>query len=625
MTAAKKQTSEVVQNIPLEQLRVSLEETRKTIDQTTLKELAESIARHGVQEALIVRAVDLDCMSGEPLPGAAKAKDAYEIVAGQRRWLASKIAGKTTCPCIVREISDDDAREQRINSNLQREDLPPMEAAEAYGKLLEQPGATIETVAAALAKSPSYIGRRVQLLKAIEPVREALKAGAIEVGHALELARLSEQQQSKLLDWLDVGYGYVNPAEDEDEDDAKELEDESGVCKFCDCSEEDACRLEGGVNCSWANEEQTVCTNPDCLARFRQETGQQNGEWQKTSYSIVDLKQGIAEMSYRDLKDAPFPLAADLPPMPCADCPKRAGNSQLLFDDCAQDTCTDRPCFNRKVNAWIESQLDAARDEKRKLLKLTSSYTSDKDRVYCTNYGSARELKMPDECPHGEEGIWIDGHNAGLRVIVCRNQKCETHFGKHSSHPSGSERPKQTEKEKADRRKVLDKVKAEKVYRAALTAAIAAVEPDAKIAAELAIDVCCGLIEKTNSLYVAALARTIGWDERLMHWDSRKKLRDQIASLPAARQLLIARLSEEAGELSVSEYNCNGKCEDLEKLGRMVGVDAKKIRANSVPAKATAKAAPKAAKKSAAKPAKQASAKKAAAKPAKKAAKKGGK
>ena len=216
----KRATAEVlteVREIPVDQLHVSPEETRKTMDQAALQELAASIMVKGIQEPLLVRPIDLDCMSGEPLPGPARAGDAYELIAGTRRLAASKLAGKTTCPCIVREMSDEEARERRIISNLQREEIPPLEEALAFSRLLENPGATVETIAATLGKSASYVGRRLKLVDAIEPVREALKAGAIEVGHALELARLSELQQKRLLAGLSVGYETTEPDSDEED------------------------------------------------------------------------------------------------------------------------------------------------------------------------------------------------------------------------------------------------------------------------------------------------------------------------------------------------------------------------------------------------------------------------
>jgi ParB/RepB/Spo0J family partition protein len=556
-----------IRNIAVGLLYVSEEETRKTIDQAALAELAKSIELQGMIEPMLVRP--------------AKA-GTFEIVAGQRRWLASKLASQRSCKCVVREMSDEEARELRIISNLQREDLPPMEEADAYGKLLEQPGATIETVAAALAKTPSYVGRRVQLLKAIEPVRAALRAGAIEVGHALELARLSDRMQGELLARLNVGGDSIDPNDIVDE------AGEPGTCRFCGCTEDNAC----AAGCSWANEEETICDSPKCLAQFRSEIGEDaKVTYRRTLTSVAELRNMVERQSLRVLSSAPFPLDHDLAPMPCTDCPKRSTNAVLLFDDCAQDTCTDRRCYDAKVGAWVQAELVLAKSEKRKLLKLTQSWSSDKERIQVSDYSGAKLVRADHICESQEEGIWVDGEDIGQRASICRNQKCETHYGKRSSSSSSSHRVQSTEKEKADRRKILDKVKSAKAYRSALVTAIAAASVDTRTLESLQIDVCCAAIAKTNSLYAAHLARAIGWDEKLLGWNGRTQLRAKVTELSTVRRFLIARLCEEAGELSVNEYNASGKCEDLEKLAKLVGVDSKKLKivdaaAKPAPAKA---------------------------------------
>lgn len=574
MTAAKKSSAQVsdageqeaVREIPVEQLALSPEETRKTIDEEALAELAKSIEKDGVIEPMLVRAV----------------RSKFEIVSGQRRWLGSKRAGKKTCPCIVREMSDEEAALIRIKSNLQRAELPAMEEAEAFAKLLERDGATTETVAAEVAKSPSYLGRRVQLLKLIEPARQALKGGAIEVGHALELARLDEAMQRKMLTRMQCGATLIEP------DDVEDESGEAGVCRFCGCTDDDACP--GG--CSWANEEQTVCSSPDCLAQFRAETGHGETAWRKTHYSVVELRREIANSSHVDLKNAPFPLIADLAPMPCTDCPKRAGNSQLLFDDCAQDTCTDRGCFNRKVNARIEAELAAAKAEKRNLLKLTSNYnygSGKKEEIYCTDYNGPRVLKAAGECEHGEEAIWIDGRDAGRRAVVCRNTNCKTHYGRSTGSSSRSAMAPKSEKEKAARRKVLDRIKGEQAYRNALAAAIAAAPVSVKVAEDLNLNACAALVAHANSQYSAKLAKALGWDEKLVHYSGRPQLRAKLATMNAAQRLAIAMLAEECDELSVQEYT-TGAPKGLEKLAKALGIDLKKIRAGAAKSAAPAPA-----------------------------------
>lgn len=569
---------EAISRISPADLFVAPWNARKTLDEAALVELTESIKRHGLQVPLLVRPLT----AGNKIVPHPK----YEIVAGHRRFEAMKRLGFDKVSCIVRTLFDEEAQVIGLVENLQREELPPMEEAEAYGKALSRPGVTIEAVAAVVGKSASYVGRRAQLLKAIEPVRQALKAGAIEVGHALELARLTEAMQTGLLEQLDVG-GDIGPNEVVDE------VGEPGTCRFCSCTEDKPCP--GG--CGWANEEETICDTPKCLAKFRAELGECGKRgFRKTSTSVVELRNRIERQSLRILTEAPFRLDAALAPMPCTDCPKRSSNAALLFDDCAQDTCTDRRCFDAKVQAWIQVELDAAKREKRKLLQLVPHWTSDKKKVEVNEYshsGPKLFKSSEQECQHGEEGIWIEGGQVGHRATICRNANCKTHRGS-SSSSSSYEKPEKTAKQKEDRSKVLVKVKDVKAYRTALVAVIANCSTlTAKTVDALLIDVCCALIANMNSQYEALLAKAIGWDEKSLGWSGRTKLRAKIAELPVAKRLLIARLSEEAGELSVSEYNVNGKCEDLEKIAHLVGVDPKKIRAAAAAAPAkTAKPAP---------------------------------
>jgi hypothetical protein len=384
-----------------------------------------------------------------------------------------------------------------------------------------------------------------------------------------------------------------------DPNDIVDEEGEPGTCRFCGCTEGRAC-VDG---CSWANEEETICNSQQCLARFRAEIGEDpNAGFQKTYTSVAELRKRIESQSLRVLSGAPFPLDGDLAPMPCTSCPKRSTNSALLFDDCAQDTCTDRRCYDAKVGAWIQAELERAKAGKRKLLKLTQSWTNDKARVEVSDYRGAKLVNAEHECDSEEEGIWIDSDNIGRRAIVCRNQNCAKHHVRHSSGGSVSVRPKQSEQEKEKRRKLLDKVKETKAYRAALVAKIAEASPAAKALEALQIDVCCAVIAKTNSLYAAHLAKAIGWDESLLSWNKRSILRARVMDLSTAKRFLIARLCEEAGELSVNEYNATGKAEDLEKLAQAVGVDSKKLRAAPAvvkPGKVAAAKAVKPAKKKA--------------------------
>jgi ParB/RepB/Spo0J family partition protein len=536
-----------VREIEIDRLMVSAEETRKTIGYTALEDLAASIRTHGVQEPLLVRII-----GGLAGP--------FEIVAGQRRWLASKIAGKTTCPCIVREMSDAEAAELRIISNLQREDLPPLEEALAFSALLNAPGATVETVAAKLAKSPSYVGRRLKLLDAIEPVREALKAGAIEVGHALELARLDEKQQIRHLSRLNCGY-ITSAAENNRfacEDDEEFDEDDD---------------LDGAEDVFNEDEDGEAPERPEPV-------GAKQSQWKPTDASVAELRREIARTTLMVLSKAPFPLGDELPPMACTECPKRSGNAALLFDDCAQDTCTDRDCFDAKVKVWIKYELDQADKAKRKLVMLADGYTGDKLAV---SQWDVTVTTGKESCEGQEEAIWINGGKMGHRATICRDPKCKQHKSRNSSLSRAAD----PIKAKAERKKVLEKVAAEKKYRASLFSVIArAKTPEPKGA--VLIELVEYAIGRSDGTLKGKAAELLGWDKALFqgHGDvADKRLRNHLSSLSAGDAVRAALLFAESSELTVHEYSVNAKPEGLEKLARLFDVDVDAVRAGFVDGK----------------------------------------
>lgn len=154
------------------------EQPRKTFDQTALEELADSIRQHGVLQPLLVR----------PLPNGA-----YQLVAGERRWRASRLAELKEVPVIIKELTDTEAMEIAIIENLQREDLNPIEEAEGLQTLIDKCGFTQEEVATSVGKSRPAITNALRLLKLPENVREMTKKGEISAGHARALLSFDSQ------------------------------------------------------------------------------------------------------------------------------------------------------------------------------------------------------------------------------------------------------------------------------------------------------------------------------------------------------------------------------------------------------------------------------------------------
>ncbi|EGQ23359.1 MULTISPECIES: ParB/RepB/Spo0J family partition protein [Sporosarcina] len=156
---------------------------RKEFDDTSLSELSESIKEHGVLQPIIVR----------------KAGTQYEIVVGERRYRASKLAGKKEIPAVVRELTDEQSMEMAILENLQREDLTPIEVSEAYQKLMESLQLTQEQLAFRLGKSRPHIANHVRLLALPEKVRKDISQGNLTMAHGRTLLGLRKKEQILLI------------------------------------------------------------------------------------------------------------------------------------------------------------------------------------------------------------------------------------------------------------------------------------------------------------------------------------------------------------------------------------------------------------------------------------------
>lgn len=149
---------------------------RGLIAPESLSELAESIRAHGILEPLVV----------------AKTPAGYQIIAGERRWRASKLLGLPKVPVIIRETSPQGMLEMAIVENVQRIDLNPLERAQAYRRLMDEFGMTNQEIAERVSKSPSYISNTIRLLILPDALKDALMAGATTEGHARSLSALED-------------------------------------------------------------------------------------------------------------------------------------------------------------------------------------------------------------------------------------------------------------------------------------------------------------------------------------------------------------------------------------------------------------------------------------------------
>ncbi|HZK66996.1 MAG TPA: ParB/RepB/Spo0J family partition protein [Chloroflexota bacterium] len=170
-------------HIELDQISPNPHQPRTHMEEGPLAELAESILKHGLLQPLIVT----------------RAGSGYTLVAGERRWRASRLAGLSTVPALVKEASPSQLLEMALVENVQRQDLNPLEEAAAYRQLIDEHGLTQEEVAARVAKSRSAVANQLRLLQLSDEAKEALAQGRITEGHARAILSLSNPEQQKAM------------------------------------------------------------------------------------------------------------------------------------------------------------------------------------------------------------------------------------------------------------------------------------------------------------------------------------------------------------------------------------------------------------------------------------------
>lgn len=172
-------SNEEIVELNLDELRPNPYQPRKFFDEEALNELAESIKEHGVFQPIIVK----------------KSIKGYEIIAGERRYRASKLAGKTTIPAIIRSFTDEQMMEIALLENLQRENLNAIEEAKAYELMLNNLKITQEELATKVGKSRSHITNTLGLLRLPADVQKMVMSNDISMGHARVLSKLSDEEK----------------------------------------------------------------------------------------------------------------------------------------------------------------------------------------------------------------------------------------------------------------------------------------------------------------------------------------------------------------------------------------------------------------------------------------------
>ncbi len=190
-TSPAQEKSHEVRTLPVDVIQRGRFQPRLDIKPETLQELADSIRAQGVVQPIVVR----------PLPGGNR----YEIIAGERRWRASQLAGLHEIPVVVKDVTDQAAVSIALIENIQREDLNPMEEALALSRLVNEFGLTHQAVADAVGRSRAAVSNLLRLIDLGETARKMLETGKIEMGHARALLALEEPAQANAARRIALG------------------------------------------------------------------------------------------------------------------------------------------------------------------------------------------------------------------------------------------------------------------------------------------------------------------------------------------------------------------------------------------------------------------------------------
>lgn len=371
-----------VQEIPLSKISESKTNPRRQFDESKLAELADNIKQYGVLQAILVR----------PLGTA----DKFEVVAGTRRYRASKLAGRETIPATIRELTDTQCLELQLIENLQRSDVHEMDEAQGYAALMQlQPESyTVETIAAKVGRSEAYVYARLRLLHLIPEARQAFYEAKLTVAHAFEMARLQRNDQGRALQ---------------------------------ECFPQHR--------------------SPAAILKDRK----------AEAVTVRELRQWIEREIHLDLLNAPFdPQDEALLPRAgaCARCPKRTGSNPLLFPEVRQKSiCTDRECYRAKVEALVQIRVKPLEERGEKPLRVSQapSWQANGRARDVLVEGQFLRTKAKGECPNTKSAVMIDGKGAGTIFHICRDEKCPVHSSVTRYEPTPQERAQRAKERLAER------------------------------------------------------------------------------------------------------------------------------------------------------------------------------
>lgn len=320
----------------------------------------------------------------------------YELVFGSRRFRAAKLAGLQAIPAGVREMSDGVALETQIIENSKREDVHPLEESLGYAELMKRAGYDVPAIAARVGKSESFVYQRLKLIDLIEPAKKALMEDRITAGHAILIARLQPKDQKEALE--------------------------------------------------------------ACFDRYQRD---ENGK--PVMRSVRHIGAWIHENIHLDLQGSPFDKReADLLPAAgaCTTCSKRTGFVPQLFPDVAKkDTCTDRACYEQKMQAHIarkKADLEATGEKVRPVSSDDHYNLRTKEEKKLLSRDRYSLIGKGDHCEHAEKAIVVHGYGKRGQVLdICADPNCKVHSRRGVYHRDPRELAKR-KAEEAKRRREID-------------------------------------------------------------------------------------------------------------------------------------------------------------------------
>ncbi len=396
------------ESIPVDRIEVSGNNPRKAFDEGSLMELTLSIKTHGILEPLVVR------------PVGAKASSRYELVAGERRYHAAQMAKLQEVPCIVRQLSDAAAEEIMLLENLQREDLQPLEIANALQKILSSSKTTQEELGKKIGKSQGWISNHLRLLKAPEDLQQMLISQEITPRHAQVLmpfaaypavydaamkqlgkeAKEGSVPVSRLEQIVTATIGndyhgdkvlnFTNPSWNHK--DLLPFMDKE-ACKACD----------GRIDVELGRSKNRVCLRPECFkVKIRDAELSRTAAREAERKDMIEGKEAVnldllSYGEYDRLKWAKFDLAE------CQGC---KSNRKTKTDE---EVCLDSACFKRKSKQHDKDASAAKEDKEKQAVYAANSYI-----IARSGPLNARELRLILEtiCEDGGFGLEDDAQAA---------------------------------------------------------------------------------------------------------------------------------------------------------------------------------------------------------------------